>query len=101
MNVPRPRQFTNTFTLALAIWLFACGESTNGNVESSSEIVFGDTILVIGANDEVSGHDLYQIRAATLLPDGNLIIADGGSGELREVVERFGAGTLALFEAER
>ena len=40
-------------------------------------------LVVIGTNDTRSGHALHRVQGATRLSDGRIVIADGGSAELR------------------
>jgi hypothetical protein len=42
-----------------------------------------DPLVEIGGSRENEGHTLHRVRGATLLRDGRIVIADGGSSELR------------------
>jgi hypothetical protein len=53
------------------------------SAENVGSVEIGGELAVIGRNDTIDGHVLERVVGATTDSGGNLIIADGASGEIR------------------
>lgn len=71
--------------VALAIAsLTACGNGSHPGPGIAEEWqVLGVPEVVIGVDETWAGHSLFRVRGATRLSDGTIVIANGGSHELR------------------
>jgi hypothetical protein len=87
------RDYCSLFALGLSLAACKGGEHTT---DPAGVIQLDEPITVIGGGAERDGHLLYRVAGAILDQEGNLLIADGGSGELRvfgtdgELLKRLG-----------
>jgi hypothetical protein len=71
--------------LALAAFsVTACGDARAPERGAAEAWQVADAPeVVIGADEVIPGHSLFRVRGATRLSDGTIVIANGGSSELR------------------
>ena len=73
--------------LSGVLGIVGCRGSTEKNQaplwNESTAWTVGPELLRIGANDALPGHSLFRVRMAIADPDGRVLVADGGTNEVR------------------
>lgn len=64
-------------------WCACANDGASLRQESPTWTVDSIPTLVLGLDDQRPGHDLYRVMAASRLADGEIVVADAGSSELR------------------
>jgi hypothetical protein len=76
---------TQRLVLPLMLFLFGCSEGGNSGPVSEGVQWTVDTkpTLMVGGSDNRKPYQLFQVVGATRLTDGRLVVANGGTSELR------------------